>query len=584
VTLPSLKLDLATVRTPIGRSGCDRSASRRETVGAIIAAAVAAILCFFHLGAYGLWEPDEARYAEIAREMLVLRDFIVPHLNYVPYIEKPPLLYWLSALAMRAFGVNEFAARFVNAAAACVGVAAVYLFARRAIDSRHAFWSAIILSTSALYALMAQVLTTDMLLTATITIALFTFFLHWREGGGWCWVMYVAIALAILTKGPIGLVVPLVAGAIFLVSERDWRHAPGRFRVVPGLCLTAVIVAPWFVAVAIRQPDFLDFYFVGEHLRRFFQSSYSHGQPIYYYAPVIIAGTLPWSVLVPFAPWRSLTPDPVRRFCLISAATIFVVFSCAGAKLIPYILPAMPPLAIVVASGLLGFTDHTRDSTRAAINCPDPRRLAASGPLLGILGAGVMLAAIFAHRFASPNPMLVRPALYLAGAIVLSAGALCFAAFWRRDLAAGLATIAAAAVAVLVVGSYGRIMAEPARSYAQLARAIAERAPDARLICYPRYIQSLPFYTGRRVILIGAKTELAYGAAHASDAADFFFSRRADLLRLWSEPIPTVLIVDRTAFTPLAPNLGQFTLVAADAKKIAVTHDVRGAVKRPAGG
>ncbi|MGH7842671.1 MAG: ArnT family glycosyltransferase, partial [Candidatus Binataceae bacterium] len=310
------------------------AAPAREAAGVAIAAALALLVCFFHLGAYGLWEPDEARYAEIAREMLALRDFVLPHLNYVPYLEKPPLLYWLTALAMRLFGVNEFAARCVNAAAACVGVAAVYLFARRVADSRHAVWSAIILSTSALYALMAQVLTTDMLLTATTTVALFTFFLHWREGGGWCWVMYVAIALAILTKGPIGLAIPLTAGAIFLVTEGDWRGAVRRFRVVPGLGLTAIIAAPWFVAVTFRQPDFLAFYFVGEHFRRFFESSYSHGQPIYYYVPVIVAGLLPWSILATFAPWRTLTPDPARRFCLISAVTIFVVFSCASAKLI----------------------------------------------------------------------------------------------------------------------------------------------------------------------------------------------------------------------------------------------------------
>jgi 4-amino-4-deoxy-L-arabinose transferase-like glycosyltransferase len=584
VTPASLKLDLATVHTPVGSPGCDRSTWRRETVGAIIVVAVVAILCFFHLGAYGLWEPDEARYAEIAREMLVLHDLVVPHLNYVPYIEKPPLLYWLTALAMRAFGVNEFAARFVNASAACAGVAAVYLVARREIDSRHAFWSAIILSTSAVYALMAQVLTTDMLLTATITVALFAFFLHWREGSGWCWVMYVALALAVLTKGPIGLAIPLVAGIVFLTAERDWRGALRRFHVVPGLCLTAATVAPWFVAIAIRQPDFLDFYLVGEHLRRFFQSSYSHGQPIYYYVPVIIAGTLPWSLLVPFAPWRSLTRDPVRRFCLISAATIFVLFSCASAKLIPYILPAIPPLAIVIASGLLGFSDREQDFARAAAKRSDPRRLAISGPILGLLGVGVMLAGFFANRFTSPNPMLVRSALDFAGAIMLGAGVVCFAAFWRRDLAAGFATVAAMAGAILIVASYGRIMAEPARSYAQLAREIAERAPDARLVCYPRYIQSLPFYARRRVILIGAKTELAYGAAHEADAPHFFFTRRADLLRLWNEPIPTVLIVDRAAFAPLASSLGPCTVVAEDAKKIAVIRESSSAAKRNSGG
>ena len=538
----------------------------KEAIGVAIVAALGIVVFFFHLGTYGLWEPDEARYAEIAREMLALRDFVVPHLNYVPYIEKPPLLFWLTALAIRSFGVNEFAARFVNASAALTGVGAVYFFSRRVFGPREAFWSAVMLVTTALYALMAQVLTTDMLLTATLTIALLAFFLQWSEGGRWCWVMYVAIALAVLSKGPIGIAIPIAVGAIFLILEGDWRGALKRFRVIPGLILTAAIVVPWFVAVAARAPGFIDFYFVGEHFRRFFESSYSHGQPFYYYVPVILAGTLPWSLLVPLVRWQSLTPHPARRFCLIAAITIFVIFSIASAKLIPYILPAIPPLTIVIASGVLADLNGTGQVQMGS------RRFAVSGPMLGLIGACVLMVAIFADRFASPNALTVRPALYAAGAILLMAGEVCFAAFWARWLAAGLATIAAASCATLIVASYGRIMAESLRSYAGLAQTIAQDAPTARLICYPRYIQSLPFYTRRRVILVGAATELAYGATHSPDGGDYFFSRRADLVRLWNDPAPTVLIADKGAFQGLAGSLGPYTVIAEDAKKIAVEH------------
>jgi 4-amino-4-deoxy-L-arabinose transferase-like glycosyltransferase len=344
--------------------------------------------------------------------------------------------------------------------------------------------------------------------------------------------------------------------------------------------LTAVIAAPWFAEVAIRQPDFLDFYLVGEHFRRFFQAGYSHGQPIYYYVPVIIAGTLPWSLFAIFVPWCSLTPAPARRFCLIGAATILIVFSIASAKLIPYILPAIPLIAIVIASGLFGFTRDDRDETGTASAGHDCRRLAACGPLLGIIGAGVLLVAIFADRFASPNAATVQTALYAAGAIVLVAGGACFAAFWGRRLTLGLATVAAAASATLIIASYGRIMAEPLRSYARLARTIAERAPAARLICYPRYIQSLPFYSRRRVILVGPKTELAYGAEHSPDAAQYFFNSRTDLMRLWSAPTPTVLIVDRAAFPALADSLGSFTVIAEDPKKIAAERVPPGSAER----
>ena len=547
------------------------------TLSFAIPTALAAMLFFFHLGVYGLWEPDEARYAEIAREMLALRDFVVPHLNYVPYIEKPPLLYWLTAFSMRLFGVNEFAARLPNALAALIGVLVTYFFAFRTLGRQRAILSAVILATSGLYALMAQVLTTDMLLTATMTAALFAFFLHWRDGGGWCWLSYAAIGLAVLTKGPVGAAIPLLAGLTFLWWERDLPGAIRRFHLIPGMALAAAISLPWFVAITLRQPGFFDFYFIGEHFRRFFESSYSHGQPIYYYVPVVAAGLLPWTLIVPFIPWRSLERNPARRFCIISAAVIFAVFSLARAKLVPYILPAIPPLAVLLADRIISFTcrkGETADSRDfyPTVAAPDPRRLAAIGPLLGLAGAGVIVTALNAHRFASPNPMLVRQALYLAGAVVITGGMACLVVFWYRRVTAGLTVFAATAAATLIVASYGRILAEPARSYARLARQLELRAPNAMLVCYPRYIQSLPFYTRRRVVLVGAKTELAYGAEHAADASEYFFSRRADLLRLWNQSRPTVIVIDRWALPPLAGSLWPFKVIASDEKKLAITH------------
>jgi 4-amino-4-deoxy-L-arabinose transferase-like glycosyltransferase len=163
---------------------------------------------FFHLGSYGLGEPDEARYAEIAREMLSTGSFILPHLDYVIYIEKPPLLYWTTSLAFHFLGTNEFAARLVPALSALAGVATTYWFGQRVFDHRRAILAAAILTACPLYATMAQVLTTDMLLTALLSVAFFAGFLQWREGGRWWLAAYVAAALAVLTKGPVGVVLP----------------------------------------------------------------------------------------------------------------------------------------------------------------------------------------------------------------------------------------------------------------------------------------------------------------------------------------------------------------------------------------
>lgn len=531
---------------------------------------LAGFLFFFHLGTYGLWEPDEARYAEIAREMLASRNFIVPHLNYVPYIEKPPLLYWLTTLAMSLLGVNEFAARFINAFAALFGVAATCFFAAKVFDGRRAILAGAVLATSAIYAVMAQVLTTDMLLTAAMISAMYAFFLHWQNGGRWCWLFHVAMGLAVLTKGPVGAAIPIVVGTIFLWREGELRGAMRRFHAIPGLIVTAAIAAPWFVAITIREPGFFEFYFIGEHFRRFFEASYSHAQPIYYYVPIIIGGFVPWTFAVPFIPWRGLKPNPARRFCIIAGTTIFILFSLSSAKLVPYILPAVPPLAIVIADGILALTERS--------DMAGTRRLAALGPLLGIAGAAAIVIAMHASQFRAPYPMMVRPALDAAAAILIAGGIACFATFWMRRTGLGLAVFVLTAAATLVTVSYGRLMAEPIRSYAQLAHAIEKAAPDARLVCYPRYVQSLPFYSRRRVILVGARTELTFGSEHAPDAAEYFFIRRADLLKLWNDPRPTVFVIDRFAFDPLRQILGSYRVIASDRKKVAI---MRAAVAPP---
>lgn len=525
---------------------------------------LATLLFFFHLGTYGLWEPDEARYSEIAREMLASHNFIVPHLNYVPYIEKPPLLYWLTTLAMSLFGVNEFAARLVNASAALFCVAATCLFTAKTFDHRRAMLAGAVLATSAIYAVMAQVLTTDMLLTATMTTAMYAFFLHWRYGGRWCWLFYAAMGLAILTKGPVGVAIPAFVAMIFLWRAGDFRGAIRKFRVIPGLVLVAAIAAPWFVAITIREPGFFDFYFIGEHLRRFFDANYSHDQPPYYYVPILIGGLMPWTLALPFIPWRRLTPNPARRFCVIASATVLILFSLSSAKLVPYILPAVPPLAIVIADGLVTLT--------ALQGSSGSRRFAAIGPLLSITGAVAIIVALHASEFHAPYPMMVRPAIYAAGAILMGGGIVCFASLWLGRNAIGLGALVVIAAATLIVISYGRLMAEPLRSYAQLARAIERIAPDARLVCYPRYVQALPFYCRRRVILVGGKTELAFGSEHDPEAADYFFIRRADLLKLWNDPRPTVFVIDRFALDPLKQFLGNFNVIASDLKKVAIVR------------
>jgi len=531
--------------------------------------ALAAVIFFFNLWRFGLWEPDEARYAEIAREMVSGGSLVIPHLNYVIYVEKPPLLYWFTSLSFAVFGINVFAARLFVALFGVLGVAATAWFAARCFGKRHALLAGAILATIPLYATMAQVLTTDMMLTTLVTIANFALFLHWREGGRWCWLGYVAIALGVLTKGPVAILLPLLGMLAFLIWEREWRGAIARFRVLGGLGLVVVTSAPWFITMIVRVPGYFDFYFVGEHLRRAFQVSYSHGEPFYFYVPVLLAGLLPWSLLVPFLTWRRLEPNPARRFCVAAAVTTSVVFSCASAKLIPYILPAVPPIAVVIADGIISCAWPV-GAQRPAVAPPDSRILAESGPLLGILGALAIAAGIFAAQFASPYPICVQRALLGVGAVLVAGGAIVTALFLARLGGAGITALVLTMAFALMGATWARIEAEPLRSYAVLAREIALRAPDAKVICYHRYVQALPFYNRKPVVLVGARTELGFGSRLAPEADKYFLKNDADLLRLWQTPGQKVLVLDETDLARLSEQLGAFRVIGAEFHKRAI--------------
>jgi 4-amino-4-deoxy-L-arabinose transferase-like glycosyltransferase len=528
---------------------------------------LASAVFFFHLGSYGLWEPDEARYAEIGREMLASGNLLVPHLNYVAYIEKPPLLYWIEAAWMAVLGVNEYAARLTPALAALGGVMMTWIFARRVMGSARAFLAGAILATSALYAVMAQVLTVDMLLCATMTVALFAMFLHWSEGGRWCWAGYVAIALGVLTKGPVAIVIPALTVAIFLWWQGELHDVLARFHVITGGAIVVIIAAPWFIEIARREPGFVDFYFVGEHLRRFFEPSYSHGEPPYYYVPVLLVGMMPWTLTVPFINWWRLIQAPSNRFCIVAAAVTFALFSAASAKLIPYILPALPPVAVLLADGILtrALPDRTSDNGASARGA-----FVLVGVTLALIGLAVIAVAMIAPGLASPYLIYARPALFALGFIGVAGGALVAEIFRHWCSEAGLAAFVLIAAIGLGAGSYARLEAEPLRSYARLAREVAGRAPDATLICYPRYVQALPFYTRRRAILVGAPTELSFGAEHAADAKSYFFHSEDDVMRLWNMPGPVVLVVDVRELRELRAHLGRFTVIGAEWHKRAI--------------
>ena len=201
--------------------------------------------------------------------------------------------------------------------------------------------------------------------------------------------------------------------------------------------------------------------------------------------------------------------------------------------------------------------------------------------MLALLGAGVIIAAIAAPQFRTPYVMAARPAMYAIGAILLAGGAITMLMFMMRRTAAGLGAIVVTLALALIAGGWARLETEPMRSYAALSRAIAEKAPDADIICYHRYVQSLPFYNRKRIVLLGGRTELDFGSQLDPDARQWFINNDDQMFRRWERPGPIVVVLDAGDLARMKERFGDFDMIAAEGKKRAIMRRERISRREP---
>lgn len=315
------------------------------------------ILCFQMLWHFPLLNPDEGRYSEIPREMLERGDFITPTLNYVKYFEKPPLLYWLNSLSFAIFGQNEFAARFPCALAGLLTLLFTYWLGRELLGRRVGVIAAVIVGTSAGFIAQARINLTDMPLTFCMTLCLGSFILAVRDKGErkslYYHLFYIGAALAVLAKGLIGILFPGAIVFLFLLLRNRWSLLR-EMRLLTGIPLFFLVVAPWFILVSVKNPEFARFFFIHEHFERFLTKVHGRYQPFWYFIPILLGIMLPWSLYIPTAlrkVWaeRKSEGGDILSWLAIWGLFIFIFFSKSNSKLIPYILPVVPPLAILVA-------------------------------------------------------------------------------------------------------------------------------------------------------------------------------------------------------------------------------------------
>jgi 4-amino-4-deoxy-L-arabinose transferase-like glycosyltransferase len=297
---------------------------------------------FINLGGYSLKEPDEGRYAEIPREMVEQGDYLVPHLNYVRYFEKPPLLYWATAVSYKLFGISEWSFRFPNALVAFFCSVLLFYFGRKWFSRETGFFGAVVLISCVGFFAMARTVTIDMLLTGFLFTAVVCFNEFYRERrSSYLYLFYASLAMATLAKGPVAPVLVGLSVLVFLYTEKDLSFLRILFNI-RGLLLYAVIAAPWFVVISIKEKEFFQFFFIDQNILRFLTEKHRRSGPVYYFIPVLVAGMLPWSFFLPRAVMRAWRMKDLR-FLIIYSVVVFL-FSVCPVRNCPLISSLCSPL------------------------------------------------------------------------------------------------------------------------------------------------------------------------------------------------------------------------------------------------
>jgi 4-amino-4-deoxy-L-arabinose transferase-like glycosyltransferase len=560
--------------------------------------ALIALLLFGRLAHFPLQDPDEGRYAEIPREMIELRDWVTPHLNYVKYFEKPPLLYWLVGSSFLVFGPSEGAARLVPALAAGITLAATYAIGRRRLGTRSAWIAVAVAATSPLFFVFSQGLATDMLLTACVTTAAAALIEAQERpsGGPWLFVAALSLALGVLTKGPVAIV--LVALPALAFAATGTRPAWRASALVAPLAVFLVVTVPWFALVMRRNPEFFDLFFVRENLVRFLSDEVGHPAGPFYYVPVILGGLTPWAI-APFVLasyptgrrfLRSLQRCAETRAFELWACSVALFFSIARSKLSGYVLPAVPPLSLLLGGCIDQACLDAEVSESLLVGLTG--MWVALGLAVLVVGAFGTYATEWSAAALDIDARLI-PDLSLtcaaSGAILVSTGVL---SVWigDREWNEGVAYRLAA---VLAVGLGAALLAAiPVRSAVKTSKVLADgvelehaaAAGPCVLVSYRSFMQGLGFYTRSRVVLVDTSDEIAPGASTAADREAFFWEGTDALRSLWSSGRPVCIATRGRFLSELVPALApRPRLLAADGERV-LLGNTRGPTRYPGPG
>ena len=510
-----------------------------------------------------LANPDEGRYAEIPREMIASGDYTTPRLNGLPYFYKPPLFYWMQCASMKAMGYNRFSIRVASSLMAVLGICMTYAAARALYGRRAGWFAAFVLATSILYYVIGLIVTLDMAVSVFMSGAMFSFIVAVKKSGIYRSVLFAAffvfMALAVMTKGIIGILIPCAVAFLYVVSggissviaffksitARDWLF------ILAGIAAFLAITVPWHVLVSVANPatsaaegvlsknpdgqGFFWYYFIHEHLLRYIDPETSmRAQPFWFFLAIAPAGAIPWIFLLPRIVKNTVSGGSVdardcrNDFLYMAIWICFIVafFSISSSKLVPYITAIYPAFAFVV-----GVWGAKAWENRAKLN------LSAENIILcasGIIGAVALVVAFFVLKKKPVDAAVIAAGWYT---VFSTAAILLFISLWAARYArsnnAKFWRLAACGLVVLVLsinlnaGLGQRMNSERVAEYI-----LKNRHGEKLAIAFDYgYFQDLPVWLDELPALLGEPpTEQYFGWMREKSAhADRIFPDAASL-------------------------------------------------------
>lgn len=492
----------------------------------LLVMALALFTVFFGIGGVPLLDPDEPVYAETAREMLQTGDFLSPRIFGDYWYDKPPMYYWLVALAQAIFGDNEFAARFPAALMATGTAVMVYLSGTKLFNERVGFWSSLVLTTCIQFFYMGKAAVTDTTLLFFMTGALLAY-AHKRY-----WLMYIAMGLATVTKGPIGIVFPGTIIFLYLLCRRQLGQLL-HIHMIRGLLVYLLVAAPWYYAMyTVHGNAFIETFLGFHNVTRFTTPEHASRVTFWYYFPVVILGLFPWTGMLCQAVKASICDsriDDLEKllFMHIWAGFVFIFFTICKTKLVSYILPMFPPLAIIIG-WYIG-----RLELKQRYNSTYGGWALGSGLLLLLLGIGWFVGA-------QHLPEVSLGMMILGGITLLLAAAVVFTLYYYRDVAMGAWLHVLTGIVTMVVVFAFLLPAIADRfSVKTIGQVYSERCDKNLPIYVDKFLRpGFMYYVGKAGIEMVPKTS-AFNDAIRNGEAKYILVRGLEYRRLQKTGVNT---------------------------------------------